>query len=114
MTPLPCPPPLVACVLASVLLAPIATPHAQEAPPHAGAVPPSMASVLDATAPVPRPVTREAWRRWSALGLEPLPPLDWRAANAQVLRVGGWRTYAREPLPGTELQPTPTPKGEPR
>ena len=27
------------------------------------------------------------------------PPIDWRAANARVERVGGWRTYARETLP---------------
>jgi hypothetical protein len=27
------------------------------------------------------------------------PPADWRAANARVERVGGWRTYARETLP---------------
>lgn len=27
------------------------------------------------------------------------PPADWRAANARVERVGGWRTYAREALP---------------
>ncbi len=59
-------------------------------------------AVADPLGPVPRPLPREAWRRWSALGLEPLPALDWRAANAQVLRVGGWRAYAREPLPSAE------------
>jgi hypothetical protein len=38
---------------------------------------------------------------------DPEPKPDaWRAANETVTRIGGWRTYAREPVPGNEA-PTP-------
>ena len=40
---------------------------------------------------------------------DPEPKPDaWRAANDTVTRIGGWRTYAREPLPG-EAKPAAAP-----
>lgn len=38
---------------------------------------------------------------------EPEPKPDaWRAANERVNRIGGWRSYAREPVPG-DVAPAP-------
>jgi hypothetical protein len=50
----------------------------------------------DARAQVPRVAPRQAPPPQTA---DDPPPADWRAANARVERVGGWRTYARETLP---------------
>lgn len=54
---------------------------------------------LDARAKVPPVVHKTS----PAKTADDPPPADWRAANARVERVGGWRTYAREKLP--EAQP---------
>lgn len=47
-------------------------------------------------------------------GYRPAEPTDWRAANARVAAVGGWRAYAREQQqqaktsePQPSLQPAP-------
>lgn len=53
----------------------------------------------DARAKVPPVVARKTPPPQAA---EDPPPADWRAANARVERVGGWRTYARETLPQEE------------
>lgn len=41
--------------------------------------------------------------------LKPRPadvkPVPWREANDTVARIGGWRQYAREPLPGATAAP---------
>ncbi|MBH9553653.1 hypothetical protein [Inhella gelatinilytica] len=43
--------------------------------------------------------------------LKDLPPLTWEAANEKTNRIGGWRAYAREPLPAAENVPSPGPDG---
>jgi hypothetical protein len=48
----------------------------------------------DATATVPPPTYRSAFTGYKRLS-EP-PPADWKAANQNVERIGGWRAYARE------------------
>ncbi|HEY0954032.1 MAG TPA: hypothetical protein VGE36_04695 [Roseateles sp.] len=50
----------------------------------------------DARAPVPPAIVKKAPPPQAA---DDPPPTEWRAANARVERVGGWRTYARETLP---------------
>lgn len=50
----------------------------------------------DSRAPVPPVAVRKAPPPQPA---DDPPPIDWRAANARVERVGGWRSYARETLP---------------
>lgn len=50
----------------------------------------------DARAKVPPAAARKAAPPPSA---DDPPRADWRAANARVERLGGWRTYARETLP---------------
>ncbi|MBS0336232.1 MAG: hypothetical protein JSS40_05360 [Proteobacteria bacterium] len=45
-------------------------------------------------APVPAAAYRSAFAGYRGLGDEPVG--DWRAANDEVRRIGGWREYARE------------------
>jgi hypothetical protein len=45
------------------------------------------------------------------------PTLDWRSANDQVERIGGWRAYAREaaaPAPAASATPAPAATPAPR
>ncbi len=49
---------------------------------------------LDADAAVPAQDYRSPLQHYRVLPDEPLQ--DWRAANDQVGRIGGWRTYAQE------------------
>lgn len=61
---------------------------------------------LDADAAVPAQDYRSPLQHYRTLPDEPLR--DWRVANEQVGRVGGWRTYAQEaweqPETGAETQ----------
>lgn len=52
---------------------------------------------LDPRARVPSPRHRTVLSRpLPASAIAPAEPGDWRAANDEVHRIGGWRTYARE------------------
>jgi hypothetical protein len=68
----------------------------------------------DAQARVPKaeaPRALEAYRR-----LDDAPATPWRAANEQVLRIGGWRAYAREaaqPAPPAPTSSAPRGAGTP-
>lgn len=46
------------------------------------------------------PAALDGYRRWADA-----PPSDWRAANATVGRMGGWRSYAREAAGGQPAAP---------
>lgn len=67
----------------------------------------------DDAARSPLPAPFERYQRWSE------PIVDWRAANARVGEIGGWRTYAREPAEAEaqvdDAKPTQlgTPHGDP-
>ncbi len=50
----------------------------------------------DARTPVPPAATRKTSPPPAA---DDPTPVEWRAANDRVARIGGWRTYARETLP---------------
>jgi len=56
---------------------------------------PARPDPLDARAAVAPLVHRSALADYKGLASEP-PPLTWREANEAVLRIGGWRAYARE------------------
>jgi hypothetical protein len=65
-------------------------------------------SAASAAAQIPRPDPADARTKVPPAVARKTPPpasaddpprVDWRAANARVERVGGWRTYARETLP---------------
>lgn len=66
------------------------------------------ADPLDAKAAVASPAYRSAFVGYRATADEP-KPLSWREANDLVLRIGGWRAYQREPLPGAASAPRATP-----
>lgn len=68
-----------------VLLAALAWPSAQ-AQPRPDPADPKLA--------VPELRPRSALAGYRRLGDD--PPIDWRAANETVARIGGWRTYLRE------------------
>lgn len=59
-----------------------------------GFLPASQPEPLDADAAVPAQNYRSPLQHYRALPDEPLR--DWRAANDQVGRIGGWRNYAQE------------------
>ena len=87
--------PLPACAVFAVSMSMAAPPTARPDPldPAAAVPPATYASTL-------RPVRR-------ATDAKPVP---WREANDTVTRIGGWRAYAREPLPGAAASsPPPTP-----
>lgn len=60
--------------------------------PMAGAQ--SRPDPADPAAPVPAATYRSAFADYRPLGEEAVG--DWRAANDEVRRIGGWREYARE------------------
>ncbi|HET9821249.1 MAG TPA: hypothetical protein VFQ16_05435 [Burkholderiaceae bacterium] len=62
----------------------VATPGAGPAHPDA----------LDAQAAVPPAAWSSPLAGYRAAG--EVQPIDWKAANDTVTRIGGWRTYARE------------------
>jgi hypothetical protein len=53
------------------------------------------ADPLDAQAATAPPVYRSAFTGYKKLAAQS-PPLAWREANDEALRIGGWRAYARE------------------
>ena len=71
---------------------------------------------LDAKAAVAPLVYRLAFNGYKPLTSE-APPLSWREANDAVLRIGGWRAYAREANAPAASSPAPAasaPAPEPR
>lgn len=67
-----------------------------------------------ATAPLSHRSALAGYRRGAAADA---PPQDWRAANDQVERIGGWRAYAREataPAPAASAVPAPAAASAPR
>jgi hypothetical protein len=72
----------------------IAGPGAAAAPPPAGQATAAPSDPLDATAAVPPVVHRSVFSGYRAQADAPLR--DWKAANEEVGRIGGWRAYARE------------------
>lgn len=52
------------------------------------------ADPADPTRAVPRLEHRSVLRQYRPA--HDVPPIDWRAANDTVTRIGGWRAYARE------------------
>ena len=62
----------------------------------------------DATAAVPPLTHRSAFTGYKRLA-EP-PAADWKAANQNVERIGGWRAYARE---ANAAAPAPSPSSAP-
>lgn len=80
---------------------------------------PALAQATRPPAPDPtdprQPVPRLTYRSALADATRPLdaPAVPWPAANAQVGRIGGWQTYAREaaasaPTPGASAPPLAT------
>jgi hypothetical protein len=70
---------------------------------------PARVDPLDAKAAVAPLVHRSALAGYRRLDAES-PPLNWRAANDAVERIGGWRAYAREanaPASGPSASPSP-------
>lgn len=67
---------------------------ATAAPSPAPAAPPERRDPTVADAPVPALQHRSALQRYRRHAEQPLA--DWRAANDEVTRIGGWRTYLRE------------------
>jgi len=66
----------------------------------------------DARTPVPRaeaPRALDAYRRLDEAAATP-----WREANDQVLRIGGWRAYAREAAQPAQPAPPAPPASAPR
>lgn len=59
----------------------------------------------DPAAPVP-PLRYESTLKSRPADGKPVP---WREANDAVARIGGWRQYAREPLPGAAAVSAPAP-----
>ncbi|MBH9576188.1 hypothetical protein [Inhella proteolytica] len=53
----------------------------------------------DPKTPVPALQHRSVLARPAALVADPAEPGRWRAAHEAVHRAGGWRAYAREPVP---------------
>ncbi len=71
---------------------------------------------LDAKAATAPLVHRSALSAYKPLAAES-PAVAWRDANDAVLRIGGWRAYAREaaaPAASSPASATPTPAPEPR
>jgi hypothetical protein len=71
---------------------------------------------LDAQAAVAPLVYRSALTGYRPLASD-APPLSWREANDAVLRIGGWRAYAREAAAPAASSPAPAasaPAPEPR
>lgn len=71
---------------------------------------------LDARAAVPAPVHRSAFETYRRH--DDATPVPWRQANDTVLRIGGWRAYAREaaapaPAPSAAV-PASAPRTVPR
>ncbi len=83
-----------------LLLALLLPPTAQAAP---AAVP--LPDPADAAARVPTLGHESALARYRRL--DEGQPAAWAEANQRVTRIGGWRSYAREPLPAD-------PQGKPR
>ena len=77
-------------------------------------VPPAVAQArgdpADPGASVPAAAYRSPFASYRALGDEAVG--DWRAANDEVGRIGGWRAYAREAQAPDEPA-TPTPGASP-
>lgn len=64
------------------------------------------ADPADASIAVPAPAYRSAFAGYRRLADAPL--VDWKAANDEVERIGGWRAYAREaaaPAPAAASAP---------
>lgn len=64
------------------------------APGVGSASSPSQPGPLDAQTPVPPAAWSSPLATYRAAGA--VDPIDWKAANDTVTRIGGWRTYARE------------------
>ncbi len=93
---------LCAAVLAASALA------AQASSPAA----PERRDPTRADAPVPPLQTRSALETYRRHAEQPLG--DWRAANDEVTRIGGWRTYLRQAqAPDAPPAPAPAPAGAP-
>jgi hypothetical protein len=73
---------------------------------------PKAADPLDAKAAVPPAVHRSAIAS-TRRATEPSVG-SWREANEAVNRIGGWRAYAREPLPGDAAASAPARQPEAR
>lgn len=63
------------------------------------------ADPADPQAKVPPLPHRTALSRPAAALAEPADPARWRAAHEAMQRAGGWRAYAREPLPAASAAP---------
>jgi hypothetical protein len=75
------------------------------------------ADPLDDEAAIAPLVYRSAFAGYKKLAAES-PPLAWREANDAVLRIGGWRAYAREAsaaasAPASAPAPVSTPASSP-
>jgi hypothetical protein len=81
-------------VLAALLSAPALAQNAPRADP------------LDANAATAPLIYRSAFTGYKKLAAES-PPLAWREANDAVLRIGGWRAYAREANAPAASSPAP-------
>lgn len=73
-------------------LAALLTGNALAQPPQAEPV--KRPDPLDASAPVPAALHRSVFSGYRTFGDVAL--CDWKQANGDVARVGGWRTYLRE------------------
>ena len=80
----------------------------------AAPVKPSRLDPADAAAPVPAATYRSAFSDFRPIGEYKVG--DWRAANDEVGRIGGWKEYAREaqtPEPSTAPPSTGMPHMQP-
>lgn len=93
---------LCAATLATAALVAQATPPATLPADRAGRPDPTRAN-----AAVPPLQHRSALQTYRRHGDQPLG--DWRAANDEVTRIGGWRTYLREAHAPEAPAPTPDP-----
>lgn len=91
--------------------------HRNAAPPASAALLPLACALLAAPAqaagtPPPQlaPASPfEHYQRWREAPLQ-----DWREVNARVGEIGGWRTYARESMPGATKGHDHSPPGTTR